>query len=326
MVEATSGTAGLLEPTGLDLLRSLRSFEDERSGIRERFLTPTLNGVRTIAVLSTPLGPARSLGWILCSPFGAQQANLTTVEVELCRALAAAGFPVVRYHSRGYGDSQSSATEVTLDTHVQDAVEAARLLGSSVEVEAVGFAGALFGGTVAALAADELADGSLPSSALALWEPAVSGRVYMRMLTRLGMLTQLVSHGRSASDVDPVDQLRADGVLEVQGFPLTERAFDAVAAIDLRKDLGAYRGTSLVVQVSKADRPRPEMTALAQRLTSLGGDARLEIVRDAHASEFGSHRFRGLGDGTKIDILATLATSLVDTTMRWCTSAFGATP
>jgi pimeloyl-ACP methyl ester carboxylesterase len=324
MADVTSPTAGLLEPTGVAEFESLRSFEDRRGAFRERFLTPDLSGVRTVAVLSTPLGRARSHGWVLCPPFGAQQANLTTVEVACCRALAAAGFPVLRYHPRGYGDSQASAADVTLGSQVQDAVDAARLLAASADVASVGFFGALLGGAVAALAAEELAEARPPSSALALWEPVVCGRSYMRTLTRLGMMTQLVSEGRTASDDDPVKRLRAEGVLEVQGFPLNERTYDEVSALDLRKTLGVFRGISLVVQISKTDRPRGELTALAERLTALGGEAHLEVLQDAHANEFGGHRFRGVGNGTKIDILSTLAGALVDTTMRWCATAFEA--
>ena len=39
------------------LLESLRSYEDPRSGIRERFLTPVIGGQRTVCVLSSPTRP-----------------------------------------------------------------------------------------------------------------------------------------------------------------------------------------------------------------------------------------------------------------------------
>jgi hypothetical protein len=306
-----------------ELLAALRSFEDPRAGYAERFLTPTFGDTKTVAVLSTPLASPRPIGWVVAPPYGAQQVNLASVEVALCRALAAAGFPVLRYHSRGYGDSQATAEAVSLASHLEDAREAVRLLRSCTTVETVGLTGPQLGGSVAALVADELSAGPEPPSALVLWEPVVNGRAHMQALLRLGMMTQLASRGRTESDEDPADVLRRDGVLEVQGFPMDAGTFDAVSRMDLRTDLRAFRGSALVVQVSKGARPRPDLEALRARLSELGGTAELDVLRHPAAAEFGRHQFRGLGDGTKLDVLATLVTDLVQRTVRWCESRPG---
>jgi hypothetical protein len=141
----------------------------------------------------------------------------------------------------------------------------------------------------------------------------------MQMLLRFGVMTQLANRARSRSNAeDPADKLRRDGVLEVQGFPLAEETFDQVSGVDLRKDLTAFKGSSLVVQVSRSGKPRSDLQGLTSHLATIGGKSRLEVIEDPSAQEFGGHRFKDRGDGTKTDIHAALSTALVETTLRWC--------
>lgn len=299
------------------MLESLQAFEDPKMGVRERFLTPLLGGERTVAVLSTPMrAPARSLGWVVCQSFGPEQDLLMGLEVPVIRALAAAGYPVLRYHARGYGDNAFPADRVDVTTHLDDALEAADLLCDGTEITQLGFAGAYFGAAVAALAADRRS-GSIPATAIALWEPAVRGRDYIRNLLRLGLMTELIARGRSGGAAEPADILREHGVLDVVGFPLRQEVFDEISRLDLSSDLGAYRGASLVVQLSKSSRPRSDVQRLSARLAELGGDVTFEIVKRPDAHKLRRPRFHGLGDGTKVDAQEGLVTSLVETTLAW---------
>jgi pimeloyl-ACP methyl ester carboxylesterase len=317
-----SGRAAARAPDG----DPLSSFEDPRLGIRERFLTPTLSGIPTVAVLSMPLGRPRSLGWVLCQSFGPDQVTLQGVEVPLTRALSAAGFPVLRFHARGYGDCEPMAGRVTLETHLEDAAEAVELLRNTVDVASVGLTGFKFGGTIAALIADHLADDPIPVSALALWEPIVRGRIYVQSLLRLGVMTELISRGREEDAIEPGEILRQRGALDVQGFPLGVEAFEQMSRVDLRTDLTAFRGSSLVGQVSKSASPRPDVQGLASHLTELGGSSRFEILRHPQAHKLGRPRFQGLANGGKADTQADLTDSLIELTTRWCESAFGGPP
>ena len=51
-----------------------------------------------------------------CPSFAMEQIHLGRMEVVMARVLAAAGFPVLRYHGQGYGDSQAegAASEIGL--------------------------------------------------------------------------------------------------------------------------------------------------------------------------------------------------------------------
>jgi pimeloyl-ACP methyl ester carboxylesterase len=304
----------------------LSSFEDPGLGIRERFLTPTLSGVRTVAVLSMPIGRPRPLGWVLCQSFGPEQITLQGVEIPLTRALSAAGFPVLRFHGRGYGDCDPIPDHVRVETHLEDAVQAVELLRNTVDVAAVGLTGFRFGGTVAALIADHLADDPIPVSAVALWEPVVRGRTYVQSLLRLGVMTELISRGRDEGATEPSELLRERGALDVQGFPLGVGAFEEMSKIDLRTDLTAFRGSSLVGQVSKSATPRSDLQNLTTHLTELGGSSRFEILRHPEAHKLGRPRFRGLANGGKADTQADLTDRLIELTTSWCDRAIGGPP
>lgn len=295
-------------------LAALAEVEDRRAGIRERFLRPTIGGGATVAVLASPLGSRRSTGWVLCHSYGMEQVNLATHEVPIARALAAAGFPVIRYHGQGYGDSEFPADGVGVASHLRDAVDAAEVLGQTTGVTEIGFLGARFGGLVAALAADRL-----NASALVAWEPVVRGRAYARSLLTLSVMLQLMHQQRTGGDApDPEKELRENGVLDVQGFPLSREMYEELGTLDLAEGLGSFRGRSLIVQISRGPDPRPELEGLVARLRELGGTSDLGVVVDERANNFAEPRYRPVGRGHKADTQAEMGRNLLARTMQWC--------
>ncbi len=303
---------------GIAELLQLRSFSDPRLGITERFLTPTIGGGRTVAVLSAPLGPPRQDGWVICHAFGMDQVNLQPFEVPLARAISAAGFPVLRFHAQGFGDSELPTEHVSVASQVGDAVEAVELLRESTGVHRVGLFGARFGGAVAATVADRIG-----ADALVMWDPVVNGRKYATRLARLSSATDLVTRGRAqVTGLNPMKVLEETGVLDVQGVPVFRALYDEISAVDLSKSLSSFEGRSVVVQVSTTPEPRPELQRLVAHLNDLGGRSRLEFVIDERAERFGQPRLVGQGDGTKADVLESLADSLTTSTAAWCEGVF----
>lgn len=296
-----------------ELLR-MRAFEDDSLGIREEFMTPEIAGATSVAVLSRPLRVASSIGWVICHSFGAEQIYFQPLEIPLARRLAAGGFPVLRFHGQGYGDSALTADSISVGSHLQGVQDAVRLLLESTDVAQVGLIGARFGGTMAALSAERS-----NASALVLWDPIVSGRVYVRYLTQLGVMTDLLTHGRSRETAaNPMEVLGRTGVLDVQGFPLHRQVVDEVSAIDLNGDLPRLRGDMLIVQVSRAPKPSPALARLRDRMQQSGAHADLEIVTDPAANKFGQPRYVPRAAGRKIDTQHSLADSLISLTLTWC--------
>ena len=298
-------------------LDGMRVWDDDRTDVRERFITPTIGGGRTVGVLATPSGRMRTTGWVVCHSFGMEQVNLQTHEVPAARALAASGFPVLRYHGQGYGDSESRPTNVGLRSHVRDAIDAAEVLVAETGVRSLAFLGARAGGAVAALTAVQLG-----AEGLVLWEPVVHGLPYVRALLRLAVMLQLM-HGERTDEGarDPEAVMRERGFLDVQGFPLTAETYDELASLDLAERIGeprAHAGPAGLARRRRAGRPPGTARLLAApgkrrvarrdhrcegervRRASLQADGRRREDRhpgrDRHSAR-GEHR--PMGDGAR---------------------------
>ena len=161
------------------LLETHRVYEDERLRIAERFVPLELTGGTTLGVLSMPVERRSRTGWVVCHSFGPEHLYLNATEVVVARRLAAAGFPVLRFHAQGYGDSEHVDIAPRPSTHLRDAHDAVVRFREIADVDSVGTLGCRFGATLAALVADEAG-----LQAVAAIDPVVSGRRYVTNLLR----------------------------------------------------------------------------------------------------------------------------------------------
>jgi pimeloyl-ACP methyl ester carboxylesterase len=284
-------------------------------GIEERFHQPTLAGDRTVAVLSTPLGGARPMGWVFCHSFGMEQMDLQPFEVAAARGLAGAGYPALRFYAPGYGDSSTLQMETAEDSHLRALLGAVEFLVQETGVPAVGLVGARFGGALAAMAADRS-----NATALVLWNPVVVGRLYANELLRAEAASSLVRSVETGEQAaTPARILEEEGLVPVQGgaFPLRRAIYEWIRSIDLTGQLARFPGDSLVLQVSRGPTIRKDLRDLAERLEQLGGRCTLEAVTDEGASTFGFNRYRFTLEGTKQDAQAAISEAILSRTLRW---------
>jgi alpha/beta superfamily hydrolase len=266
-------------------------------------------------VISGPIGDAAGIGFVLCPSFGPEHTQLNGLEVVAARALASAGFPVLRYQSQGYGDSEGPRDAITPATHLADAADAVDVLRARIGDLPVGVLGGLFGGAIALLTAERL---GLP--AVAMWEPVVDGTRYAeRILRNLAIQEMAVARNQDRAR-PPLTELRErlrSGALDAQGFLLTSRAYDELTSMPLLNDV-AYHGASLVLSVSRSGRPTPGAAALHERLQRSGGAATLSTVRDRLVHPLGSYRFIGFNDRPgRLDTHFALNGRVADETAAW---------
>jgi alpha/beta superfamily hydrolase len=303
----------------IDLLERHRRHEDESAGISEEFLRPRIGGRGTVAVLSRPLGRSLPVGWVVCHSLGMEQIHLGRLDVTVARGLSAAGFPVLRFHGQGYGDSEGTAEGIGLASHLAEATDAVGLMARQEGVEQVGVMGGRFGGTVAALVAERL---DLPF--MALWEPSVRGSVYMRDLLRSRVFAQLVSHegAGGAGEMDRLkEELSVQGWSDIKGFRLSGEAHDEIAAIDLLRDVKSFSGTSLMVGVSRSPKMSSSVAKFAEHLTALGGECSSDVVQDPFAPQFGQFRFQTVDGGRgKRDVQLEMTERIAEVTVAWSVS------
>jgi pimeloyl-ACP methyl ester carboxylesterase len=312
----------------VDMLTRYRGYEDPSAGISEEFLQPRLGLGRTVAILARPLGPPRPVGFVICHSFAMEQIHLTRFDAFMARSLAAAGFPVLRFHGQGYGDSEGDMSDIGLSSHLAEATDVVALMATQENVDEVGIMGARLGGMVAALVAD-----AQNLSYLALWDPVVAGAQYMRDVLRSQLLHKMVQDAAQAglgqaSDEspgstqgsgieDPRRQLETVGRADIKGFPLTRQAFDDLSAVNLAQDLQQFRGKSLVLGLSRTDRMSPSLTKLEAHLQELGGECTAQVVIDKSAGQFGQHHHSNLPGGIKVDLQFELTRVLAELTAAW---------
>lgn len=302
-------------PTDEVLLERHRRFVDQRAGIQEQFLQPRLGPGNTVAVLSRPIGPQLSTGWVICHSYGIEQVNTHRLEVVAARALARAGFPVLRFHVQGYGDSQLRGQAVDVSWHLEGGGDAVELLRHTEGVTAVGALGVRFGAMVAAMLAERA---GLPL--MALWQPFTSGAQFLEDFLQTAffeqMFDQLSQDSRNA--VGLAEHLDSQGWKDLNGFRFTREAFEAIAAMDLTRDVDGFRGSALVIGLSRSGAMPQQAAELAAHLRALGAECDERVIRDSSAPMLGQHHFMKIGDGeVERDIFFRAFQAIADSTATW---------
>ena len=302
-------------PADAEFLVRHRGFIDADAGIQEESVQPTLGPGRTMAVLSRPLHAAHPIGWVICHSFGIEQVNLHRLEVVTARAMAAAGFPVLRFHVQGYGDSERRGVPVDVQWHLDGAGDAVALVRELDGVSRVGILGARFGAMVAALTAHRL-----DLDLIGLWQPYITGEQFLRDFIQTAlferMLGQVGEEGGSSPGFE--ERFGNEGWQDLNGFRLSRKALRDISAIDLQRDVGHLRGDALIVGVSRTGGLPMEAATLAAHLSSRGARCRTEGVQEKAAAMFGQHHFMKIGDGeVERDLFFDAFRSIAATTTAW---------
>lgn len=305
-------------------LSELRRYEDAEAGVSEEFLDRRLGSRRAFALLSAPLGEQRPLGWVLAPSIGPEHGNLRRFETLVARELAAAGFPTLRIRPDLH-PVHGAIGAIDVSARIEEVDEAVETLAQERGLEAVGLAGALVGGTVAALAADRLG-----APALALVEPVTRGRQYVRETIRRQAIAELIASVEEDGDgaggngspppADdsrrPLEELEERGATTIRGLVLTKREHDRIAELSLVDDLRSFAGRSLLVSITPTGAVPPGLRKLAERLESLGGTVTVEPLQDPLPAPFGEYYFRNAGP-VRIDTRLELDRRIAALTARW---------
>ena len=204
---------------------------------------------------------------VQCHSLGVEQITVYRNEVLSARAAAAAGFPVIRYHARGHGDSAGDFADVTLESLVDDARAAAREGLRRSGARGVVWLGVRFGALVAAAA---LARGG-EARGLALWEPVHRPDEYFRGLLR-GLLYSKVAKGeRPEATADQLmERVMSEGRVDVHGYYLHRALVASAAGADLERALETWRGPTLIAQIQARPRLAPAHARLVASLERRG--------------------------------------------------------
>jgi pimeloyl-ACP methyl ester carboxylesterase len=176
-------------------------------------------------VYNPPAGSTQAaLGVVLCNPIGDDLIRAHRAFRHLAEGLAAAGFPVLRFDFDGTGDSGGDERDPALVAAWRgDVGRAVAALRAQSGVASVCVLGLRFGGTLAALAAEELGD----IDALVLWGAYQTSDAFVSEITKAHKIQTMLEPASFSGG--PVV---ADGK-EALGFHLTSRLIEELKGLDL---------------------------------------------------------------------------------------------
>jgi alpha-beta hydrolase superfamily lysophospholipase len=204
---------------------------------------------------------ARALGVVLCNPVGDDLIRAHRTLRHMAEDLAAVGLPVLRFDFDGTGDSAGDERD---PGRVAAWREDVRLAVSEIKqragVDRIALVGLKLGGTLAAAAAEAMAQTTAAIDALVLWGAQETGSAFVSEMTKAHQMhtrlePQSFSGGPPSTEGD-----------EALGFLLTPEVVKDLAALNLQTLGKAPARRALVVDVGNM----ASASAVATRLTALG--------------------------------------------------------
>jgi len=209
---------------------------------------------------------------------GVEQITLYRQEVLAARAAAALGYPVLRYHARGHGDSAGSSADVTLPALVADARAAADLALRRSGRTRVLWLGVRLGALVAALAGGPNS-GREDAVGFVLWEPVGSPTEFFRQQLRTLLFSRVAGGQKPDATVDQLlGRLEQEGSLDVLGYTLQRSLVRSFDGATLAAALAGCRVPVLLAQVQARARLAAPHAALVEALA--GAPVNVVLVRE----------------------------------------------
>ena len=237
-------------------------------------------GSQLLAVLHRPpksasLGDAR--GVVFCDAFENEAAVSQKVCAEFARVLARRGYHVLRFNYRGCGDSEGRFDDTTPSIWMADIRAAVGQLRGRTGGGAVGLFGLRLGATWAAMVA--AAEPSIES--LVLWEPITDTNAYLRNFIRMQVMATNLLAGKIAETREQlIGRLEKRESADILGYSISPECFDQFAHADVLSQLEGWRGPTLIAGLSRTQRLRRDLRAMADVYESHGCPAELIAVQE----------------------------------------------
>lgn len=219
-----------------------------------------------------------SAGVVICPPLFEERKSAHRALVETARALAAEGVAVLRFDYRGSGDSGGAFEDFAVTAWQEDIASASAWLSARLGGTRVGWLGLRLGASIAAVSA--VGGDTLAPDFLILWEPIVSGRVYLHQLFRQMLMKEMLTYGkgrRTRSDL--IAELEDGRMVDADGYALTSRLYRDITALDLLAVSGSVPELGLILHVGTSEESSKPTATFASRLRELGTDATLTGLR-----------------------------------------------
>lgn len=180
-----------------------------------------------LGFLHTPKINNKDLGIVYCHPFAEEKNRSHAISVKTARALAAQGYPVLRFDLSGCGDSEGEWEKASIDDWIEDIASAVTYLKNSTPVTNIALWGLRLGGGLAYLYAKKHKEISL----LILWQPVFDFNSYIRQFLRQRISAILTSDEKEKVSVDSlIAEINSCGRVEINGYTITRNLYNSFQA------------------------------------------------------------------------------------------------
>ncbi len=222
------------------------------------------DGARLYGFMHPARTPARPTACVVVHPFMEERQDAHAVLRSLAVALAARGYPTLRFDLYGCGDSEGDWQGASLARWRADVVAAAELLRREFRPAEVALLGLRFGATVAGLAAE-----AAGASRVCLAQPVVRGADYADELLLAHLAAEMVLHRKAGTTREALAaRLAAGETVNLFGYRLTGALDQELRAVDLAREMATGAARALVLEVARSTTAREsaEVKALAAAL------------------------------------------------------------
>ena len=216
-------------------------------------------------------------GVLVLGPFGEERKCAYRLLVRLARACAACGFGVFRFDYSGTGEGLGAHKDASLDQWLDDAHGALEQARTALPCPPWYAVAARLGGNIATRLA---ARGGV--AGVALVEPILSGKDYMRDLQRRKQIKEMMGGGKARTSEEQIEAAWESGnCVDFDGFEIGAGLADSLREIDLAADLTAL-APSCSVQLLKvgAGKQFPPAWGAAKTAAEQSEGGETGIVRD----------------------------------------------
>lgn len=222
------------------------------------------DGARLYGFMHPARTHARPTACVIVHPFMEERQDAHAVLRALAVALAARGYPTLRFDLYGCGDSEGDWQGASLSRWRADVVAAAELLRREFRPAEVALLGLRFGATLAGLTAE-----AAGASRVCLAQPVVRGADYADELLLAHLAAEMVLHRKAGTTREALAaRLAAGDTVNLFGYRLTGALDRELRAIDLARAMASGTARALVVEVARSATAREsaEVKALAAAL------------------------------------------------------------
>lgn len=189
----------------------------------------------------------QEVGIVFCHPFGEEKHRSYRAFVNFSRNLAKENISNFRFDVKGAGDSDGDLCESTIESQVEDTLDAITYFQSKSKVKKIVLIGLRLGASIAVLAAEK--DPRI--NALVLLSPISKGANYWRELLRTKQFASISLNQPAVKSSVLMQQLDSSGLIEIEAQMLSLDFVNQLKSINLLENIEQYTGELLVIGLAR---------------------------------------------------------------------------